>query len=42
MNQAGERTNEITVIRHELTGMTGQFKDALPAHIPVERFCRVI
>jgi recombination protein RecT len=44
MNQAAaaERPNEIAVIRHELAGMTEQFKSALPAHIPVERFVRVV
>jgi recombination protein RecT len=44
MNQAAaaERPNEVAVIRHELAGMTEQFKSALPAHIPVERFCRVV
>jgi recombination protein RecT len=43
MNQAvTERPNEIAVIRHELAGMTEQFKSALPAHIPVERFVRVV
>jgi recombination protein RecT len=43
MNQTvAERPNEIAVIRHELAGMTEQFKSALPAHIPVERFVRVV
>lgn len=42
MNNVAERPNEVAVVRHELAGMTEQFKAALPAHIPVERFCRVV
>lgn len=34
--------NEIAVVRHELEGMGSQFLAALPAHIPVERFTRVV
>lgn len=34
--------NPVAVFRHELDGMTDQFKAALPAHIPVERFARVL
>lgn len=34
--------NQVAVLRHELDNMSGQFKAALPAHIPVERFCRVL
>jgi recombination protein RecT len=43
MNQVAERVpNEAQVLRHELQNMEGQFKAALPAHIPVERFARVV
>lgn len=35
-------TNPIATIRHQLGGMEEQFKRALPAHIPVERFTRVV
>jgi recombination protein RecT len=34
--------SQIVVFRHELTSMEGQFKAALPAHIPAERFVRVL
>jgi recombination protein RecT len=34
--------SEIQVVRHQLTQMEGEFKAALPAHIPVERFNRVV
>ena len=34
--------NETAVVRHQLEGMGDQFKAALPAHIPVERFMRVV
>lgn len=34
--------NPVAIFRHELDGMNDQFKAALPAHIPVERFARVL
>ena len=34
--------NPVVVFRQELGGMEEQFKAALPAHIPVERFMRVL
>jgi recombination protein RecT len=34
--------NPIAVVRHQLDGMQEQFKAALPVHIPVERFARVV
>ena len=34
--------NEVVPFRHQLDGMAEQFKAALPAHIPVERFARVV
>ena len=34
--------NEVVPFRHQLDGMADQFKAALPAHIPVERFARVV
>lgn len=37
-----ERVNPVVVFRNELDNMEGQFQAALPAHIPVERFCRVL
>jgi recombination protein RecT len=37
-----EAPNPVVVLRHELTSMEGQFKAALPAHIPAERFMRVL
>ncbi len=37
-----ERVNPVVVFRKELDNMEGQFQAALPAHIPVERFCRVL
>jgi recombination protein RecT len=32
----------IAVVRHQLDGMEDQFRAALPAHMPVERFKRVV
>jgi recombination protein RecT len=37
-----ERINPVVLFRKELDNMEGQFRAALPAHIPVERFCRVL
>ena len=34
--------NPIAILRDDLSKMEGQFKAALPAHIPVERFARVV
>src|SRR5262245_31940685 len=34
--------NQVAEIRHQLDGMEQQFRSALPAHIPVERFSRVV
>lgn len=34
--------NPVAIIRHELGGMEDQFRAALPAHIPAERFARVL
>lgn len=34
--------NQVAEIRHQLDGMEQQFRSALPAHIPVERFTRVV
>lgn len=34
--------NVVAEARHQLTSMEGQFKAALPAHIPAERFARVV
>lgn len=34
--------NPVVVLRHQLDSMEGQFKAALPAHIPAERFARVL
>lgn len=34
--------SQAAVLRHQLDGMNDQFKAALPAHIPVERFARVV
>jgi len=43
MNEpAPKPQNPVAVLRHELDGMEAQFKAALPAHIPVERFSRVV
>lgn len=32
----------VTVFQHDMEKMTGQFEAALPKHIPVERFARVV
>lgn len=41
--QVAERQiSPIAELRVQLETMEGQFKAALPAHIPVERFCRVV
>lgn len=40
--EGGKKGGEIVVIRDQLDKMTDQFKAALPAHIPVERFARVV
>lgn len=37
-----KETNPIVQIRAELKAMDDQFKSALPAHIPAERFARVV
>ncbi|TGP22341.1 MULTISPECIES: recombinase RecT [unclassified Mesorhizobium] len=43
MNQVAERgPREIDVVRSQFANMNDQFKAALPAHIPVERFARVV
>lgn len=34
--------NEITVVRDQMEKMTAEFANALPSHIPVERFARVV
>jgi recombination protein RecT len=34
--------NAVAELRHQLGGMEDQFKAALPAHIPVERFARIV
>ena len=36
------RSNPIAVVREQLTALENQFEAALPAHIPVERFNRVV
>lgn len=38
---AERRENPVTVIRQNLTAMAPEFKAALPAHVPVEKFTRV-
>lgn len=35
-------SNDITVVRSQIENMDGQFAAGLPAHIPVERFKRVV
>lgn len=40
--EGNSRKNEIAVIRNDLGAMETQFKAALPAHIPPERFIRVV
>ncbi|TIS37549.1 recombinase RecT [Mesorhizobium sp.] len=45
MNQVVEKArpaSEIAIVRDKLADMGSQFKAALPAHIPVERFMRVV
>lgn len=43
MNEVAERgPREIDVVRTQFANMNDQFKAALPAHIPVERFARVV
>lgn len=37
-----KQPSQIAVIRHDLDAMNSQFQAALPAHIPVERFARVV
>jgi len=39
---AEKMPNQVTVLREQLDNMSGQFAAALPAHIPAERFCRVL
>jgi recombination protein RecT len=39
---AEKHANPVAVFRHELDAMENQFKAALPAHIPAERFARVV
>lgn len=36
------RDNPVAVLRHQLGNMAEEFKAALPAHIPVERFARIL
>lgn len=40
--EGGKKGSEIIVVRDQLDKMADQFKAALPAHIPVERFARVV
>jgi recombination protein RecT len=42
MNAPVKQPSEITVVRTQIDDMAGQFQAALPAHIPVERFARVV
>lgn len=39
---AERRPNPLDEVRHQLSKMEEQFRFALPAHIPVERFARVV
>ncbi len=39
---AEKRINPVAKMREELHDMSGQFEAALPAHIPVERFMRIV
>jgi recombination protein RecT len=39
---AERQANPISELRSQVENLEGQFKAALPAHIPVERFCRVL
>jgi len=42
MSMAEQGSNQVAEIRHQLDGMAQQFAAALPKHIPVERFSRVV
>lgn len=39
---AERASNSVTEIRHQLDNLGDQFRAALPAHVPVERFSRVV
>lgn len=39
---ADKKTNEVAVVRHNLQRMDKEFAAALPKHIPVDRFIRVV
>ncbi|WP_246676631.1 recombinase RecT [Mesorhizobium sp. B1-1-5] len=41
-DQPNKGTSEIMVVRNQIDDMATQFQAALPAHIPVERFARVV
>ncbi|WP_235984302.1 recombinase RecT [Mesorhizobium neociceri] len=41
-DQSTKGTSEIMVVRNQIDDMATQFQAALPAHIPVERFARVV
>lgn len=42
MNDQAKGPSEITLVRNQIDDMATQFQAALPAHIPVERFARVV
>lgn len=42
MNDQSKAPSEIMVVRNQIDDMATQFQAALPAHIPVERFARVV
>lgn len=42
IEQPQPKESPIAILRQQLDGMSGQFSAALPAHIPVERFSRVL
>lgn len=42
MSEEGRAVNPLTVFRSDLAAMADQFSAALPEHVPVERFARVI
>jgi recombination protein RecT len=42
MDAQTKAPSEIMVVRHQIDDMATQFQAALPAHIPVERFARVV
>lgn len=42
MNAVTRQPSEIAAIRQQIEGMGSQFQAALPAHIPPERFARVV